>query len=428
MISVLRGRLLGWLPPGRASRCILAVFLIDSVGTGLFLAGSALFFTRVIGLTSAQVGLGLSLAAAVGLLCAVPLGKLADRVGSRRMVIALYLWRGLGFVGYLFVDDVVGFVAVACFLGATYWAIGPIMQAMVGDAEEGPSRVRTMAAVNVVRNAGFAIGALLATLAIASGSADGYRALVLGDAASFFVAAVLLVRTMPARARRAGTRAAKPAEPTVRVRDARYIALAAANGMLFLHTVLLAVGLPLWISTRTEAPTTIVGVVVLLNMVLAITLTVRLSRGVDDVATAATRQHWAGWSLAACCVLVAMTAGAGGAWASVLLLGAAIAMTLGELWQSIGSWGLSYALAPEGQRAYYLTVYRLGEPWVAIAGPAVLTVGVIGAGPVGWLCLAGVFALTGTAVRVIAARGGRAGQGGAGELRPPRAAPADGQA
>jgi MFS family permease len=422
MISVLRSRLLGWLPPGAAGRRFVAIFFIDAVGTGLFLAGSALFFTRVIGLTSAQVGLGLSLSAVVGLLCAVPLGKLADRFGSRRMVIALYAWRGLGFVAYLLVHDVAGFFAVACLLGATQWAVGPIMQALVGDAEEGGSRVRTMAAMSVVRNAGFVIGALLATLAIASASADGYRALVLGDAASFFVAAVLLARTPVARRRRAAEQAPKPA---VRVRDTRYIVLAAANGLLFLHTTLLAVGLPLWISTRTEAPATLLGVVVVLNTVLAIVLGVRLSRGVDGIAAGGARQHWAGWSLAACCVLVALTAGAGGTAASVLLVGAAVALTLGELWQSIGSWSLSYAFAPEDQRAYYLTAYRLGEPCVAIAGPVVLTVGVMGAGSAGWLCLAGVFALTGMAVRAIAARACRAGQGAATELR---VAAADGRA
>jgi MFS family permease len=424
--GAVRSRLFGWLPERRASRRFLAVFFVDAVGTGLFLAGSALFFTRVVGLTSSQVGLGLSLSAVVGLLCAVPLGRLADRFGSRRMVIALYVWRGLGFVAYLFVNDVAGFFAVACFLGATQWAIGPIMQALVGDAEEGASRVRTMAAMNVVRNAGFVIGALLATLAIASGSADGYRSLVLGDAASFFVAGVLLARTPVIRRRRAAAQAPKPA---VRVRDVRYIALAAANGVLFMHTVLLPVGLPLWISTRTDAPATLLGVVVVLNTVLAIALAVRLSRGVDGVAAGGARQHWAGWSLAACCVLVALTVGAGAATASVLLVGAAIALTLGELWQSIGSWSLSYAFAPEDQRAYYLTVYRLGEPCVAIAGPVALTFGVMGAGSTGWLCLAGVFVLAGTGVRAIAARAGRAEQqGGGAELRPRRVASVDGQA
>ena len=399
--DALLARLLGWLPPGRASRRFLVVFFIDSVGTGLFLAGSALFFTRVVGLSSAEVGLGLSLSAVAGLVCSVPLGRIADRFGTRRTVVGVYLWRGSGFIAYLFVDDVPGFIAVACALGIGQWTIGPLVQAMVGAAEEGPSRVRTMAAMNATRNAGFVIGALVGTLAIAADSATGYRALVVGDALSFFFAAALLARS-PAVAARAAAHGA--AEAAVRVVDLRYIALAAANGVLFLHHVLLGVGLPLWIATRTEAPATLVGAVVLLNTVLAITLGVRLSRGADGLLAGGARQHWSGWSLAACCGLLALTAHAGPVAASVLLLGAAAVLTLGELWQSLGAWGLSYALSPEDRRGYYLTVYNLGEPVASIVGPIVLTVAVMEAGATGWLCLAVLFALTGLGVRAIARR------------------------
>jgi MFS family permease len=408
VVLVMRQRLLGWLPESRGSRRFLVVSFVDAIGTGLFLAGSALFFTRVVGLSSAQVGAGLTCGAVAGFACSVALGKLADRVGSRRMVIVLYLWRGSGFVAYLFVDDFVGFVVVASLLGASQWAMGPIIQAMVGAAEEGAIRIRTMAAMNVLRNVGFVIGALLATVAIASGNRYAYRSLIGGDALSFFLAAVLLART-PVRAATAATAAAAARAPgrVLLVRDVRYILLAAGNGVLFLHPVLLSVGLPLWISTRAHAPASLVGVVVVVNTVLAVALGVRLSRGVDGVAAGGARQHWAGWSLAACCVLVSLTAHVGGVLASLLLLAAAAALTLGELWQSTGQWALSYALSPEDRRGYYMTVFNLGEPIAAIAGPVVLTVGVMHAGSAGWLCLGAAFAATGVLVRAVAARAER---------------------
>ena len=106
-------RLMGWVPSGRTSRRLLVLFMIDSVGTGMFLAGSALFFTRVMGLSVGQVGLGLSLAGVTGFVCAVPLGRLADRFGSRRLLVLLYLWRGLGFVAYAVIHDFLAFVVVA---------------------------------------------------------------------------------------------------------------------------------------------------------------------------------------------------------------------------------------------------------------------------------------------------------------------------
>lgn len=399
----LRRVLLGWVPAGGVTRRLLVLFFVDAVGTGMFLAGSALYFTRVIGLSNAEVGLGLSLSAIVGFACSVPAGRLSDRFGARRTLIALYLSRGLGFAAYLFVHDVAGFVAVSCLLGMSQWAAGPLVQALVGAAVDASSRVRTMAAMNAVRNGGFVIGAGLASLAIASGSGLGYRALVAGNALSFFLTTMLLARMRLADARPAARTAAKAARG---LPERTYLLLAGVNGVLFMHTVLLAVGLPLWITTHSAAPPALAGAVVALNTVTAIALGIRLSRGVDGARSGATRHLWSGLSLAGCCAFVAVSDGTGALPASVLLLGAAFCLTLGELWQSTGAWALSYALSPEDRRGYYLTVYNLGEPCSAMLGPLLLTVAVMPAGGAGWLCLAAVFAVTGVAARAIVAEPG----------------------
>jgi MFS family permease len=417
--SKVAARLMTWVPPGRTSRRLLVLFMIDSVGTGLFLAGSALFFTRVMGLSVGQVGLGLSLSGVTGFVCAVPLGRLADRFGSRRLLVLLYLWRGLGFVAYAFIHDFLAFVVIACLLGAAEWAVGPLVRALVATVEpDDGSPVRTMAAMNAVRNVGFTVGALLATAAIASQDPTAYRALVVADAVSFLLAAGLLAR-LPLTV---GPRAVpRTAERSVRVRDPIFLLLTTSNGVLYLHTAVLSVGLPLWISTRTDAPATMVGAVIALNTVLAVVLGLRLSGGSDGVVPAASRQHWAGWCLAACCVLVAVTGSVPSAPASALLLAAAVALTLGEVFQSLGSWGLSYALSPEEQRNYYLTVWNLGDTGATIVGPAVLTAGVLQAGAHGWLVLAGVFALVGMAVPLLARRAGRPSDRARGRVEEPSA-------
>jgi MFS family permease len=424
--DTLRRALFGWLPASAVARRLLVLFLVDAVGTGMFLAGSALFFTRVIGLSNAEVGLGLSLSAIVGFVCSVPVGRLADRFGARRTLIALYLSRGLGFAAYLLVHDVAGFVAVSCVLGASQWAAGPLVQALVGAAVDASSRVRTMAAMNAVRNAGFVAGAGLASLAIASGSGLGYRALVAGNALSFFATTVLLGRTRLADrkpAARTGVRGGG------RLPERRYLLLAGVNGVLFMHTVLLAVGLPLWITTHSAAPAELVGAVVALNTVTAIALGIRLSRGVDGAASGATRHLWAGLSLAGCCAFVALSDGMGAAPASALLLGAAFCLTLGELWQSTGAWALSYALSPEDRRGYYLTVYNLGEPCSAMLGPVLLTVAVMPGGAAGWLCLALVFMMTGVAARaIVGAQASAAGSVAGGRRRWRRVASTEGRA
>jgi MFS family permease len=394
-----RARVTGLLPPGRASRRFLGIALIDSVGTGLFLAGSALFFIRVLELSTVQVGIALSLSGMAGLLFSVPLGRFADRVGGRRVLLALYLYRGLGFLGYLVVHDFTTVLLVACLLGVGERATGPVVQALVGAMDEAESRVRTMAAVNAVRNIGFSIGTLLATAAIAAHSPTAFRGLVLANAVSFFLAALLLTRT-PAPVTRPARRSTP--RPYVRVQDPRYLLLTALNSIIVLHTVVLSVGLPLWIVTRTDAPAVLVGAVMTVNTVLAIVLGMCLGRGSEGIPAAATRQNRAGWCLAACCLLVAPTGHVHAVGASLLLLAAALPLTLGEVWQSLGGWGLSYALSPEHQRNYYLSVYGLGPAVATVVGPAVLTTAVLGGGPVGWLGLGGVFAAAGLAVRAVA--------------------------
>ncbi|MFD0788063.1 MFS transporter, partial [Micromonospora azadirachtae] len=56
------------VPPAGLTRALAVQAMVYAVGSGLFHAGSAVFFTRALGLSAAQVGLGLSIAAGVSLL------------------------------------------------------------------------------------------------------------------------------------------------------------------------------------------------------------------------------------------------------------------------------------------------------------------------------------------------------------------------
>ncbi|MCT9008471.1 MFS transporter [Streptomyces sp. NPDC054766] len=401
----LGARFRSWLPAGHSARRLIAASFVDSVGTGLFIAGSALFFTRVLGLSTVQIGLGLTLAGLAGFLGMVPVGRLADRIGGKRAIVVLYSWRGVCFVVYPFAREPGVFFVVAFLIGIAEWGGGPIVQGIVGAVEGEQTRVRTMAVIASVRNVGFSLGAVLASVALVANSATAFAGLVFADAATFFAAAVLLSR-LPAAAN-ATTGRQRAGKSVMKVHNPLFLALAGLNGVLFLHSILLTVALPLWVVTKTEAPSVVVGAVVVLNTVLVIVLQVRLSGGSSDLPSAARRQQWSGWCLAGCCLLLALSARTGPVWATVLIVAATVALTLGEIWQSVGAWRLSYALAPEDQRGYYLSVYELGTSGISAAGPALLTWSVIGTGDVGWAGLAACFVLTGLAVVVIAGRAGR---------------------
>jgi MFS family permease len=399
-------RLNSWLPPERGIRRLVAGSFVDSLGTGLFLAGSALFFSRVLGLSTVQIGAGLSLGGLAGVLGIVPIGRLADRVGGRRAIVGLYLFRGGCFAVYPFAHQPAVFYVVAFLIGAAEFGGGPITQSLVGAMVTDEDRVRTMGVNATVRNAGFAIGAVLATAAVATQSKTVFAALVFADAATFFGTAALLARLPSAPPRRAPG-AAQPATDQAgkaRVLTPRFLALATINGVLFTHTALLSVGLPLWIVDHTDAPVFVVGTVVVINTLLAITLQVPLGGRLETVRAAASRQRLSGVCLAVTCLLAAAAAHTGAVGASLVMAVAAATLTLGEIWQMAGGWRLAFALAPPHRRASYVAVYEIGPSAATAAGPILLTWAVLRNGTAGWLGLAALFALAAVAV-VLVARG-----------------------
>src|SRR5215216_5862629 len=80
-----RERLTRLVGPTPLVRSLAGQSVLSAFGEGAFLTGSAVFFTVIVGLSAQQVGLGLSFAALVRFAMSVPLGKLADRIGSKEM-------------------------------------------------------------------------------------------------------------------------------------------------------------------------------------------------------------------------------------------------------------------------------------------------------------------------------------------------------
>lgn len=388
-----------WLPDGRAGRIFVLVALIDSLGTGLYLAGSALYLNRAVGLSAGQVGLGLGAGALTGLVATVPSGMVADRLGAKRTLIALQLWRGIWFVAFALVTSFWQFVAVSILLGLADRAVGPLTQAVVGTAVEGASRVKVLALMRSVRNVGFGLGAALSTGLIAFDTAVVYRGMMLADALSFFLAmaALRLVRldaVVPVRRKRVfgGPRA---------LADRPYLVLALLNGVMTVHMALLSVGLPLWLTRHTSAPPSLVGIMMMLNTGMAALLQVWASRGCEDTRVAARRMRAGSLVLAACAALLPLAHGRTPLVAGGVLLFATVLLTLAELWQSGGAWGLSIELAPAEYRAEYLSVFSLGRSVQEIAGPVVVTSLILTYPIPGWLSLAACLVAAGLAVPAV---------------------------
>lgn len=104
------------LPASPVLRALTAVTLVNTFGNGLFFTTSALFFTRSVGMTPEQLGLGLAIAGVCGVAAGPALGLLADRWNARLVLIVALCIEGIAMLGYTKVHSFAGFLPLACLI------------------------------------------------------------------------------------------------------------------------------------------------------------------------------------------------------------------------------------------------------------------------------------------------------------------------
>jgi len=370
--------------PGPARVLALATF-VNTTGNGLFLTGSVLFFTRVIGLSPAQVGLGLSAAGLCGMVAGIPLGHFADRRGPREVLIALTLAEGILMAAYLLVGSFAAFVVLVCVETAVDRGANAVRQALIANMSQGEDRVRVRAYLRSFSNVGLSLGSLFAGVAIHLDTRAAYFALLLGNAVSYVVTALVL-RHLPHVAPL--PRSDGPRMPVFR--DRPYLAFAALNGLLSMHFFMLEIAVPLWIVRDTAAPRWMVAVVFLVNTVVVALFMVKASGGTDTVASSAQVVRRSGLYIGAACVLFGLAGQRAVGVTIVLLLLAALVHVVGEMRHSAGSWGVSFGLPPDHLQGQYAGVNSAAFGLSASFAPLVMTT-VVAAGVAGWLGLAMLF-------------------------------------
>jgi MFS family permease len=397
-------RLLGLDVP-RESRLLVFIGFVDAIGTGLYLAGSAVFFTLSAGLSVAEVGIGLTVANACGLVMLTPIGMLADRIGPRMASILLHYWRGAGFIAYAFVHDFGTYVIVASCVGIATRAIDPVSQMYVDRHIGKDLRMRVLSVMRVVYNIGFSLGGVLTTVILVVGTRAAFLVIVLGNGATFLLAGFLLARVPLLADDPPGRKTAKGWPRSLR--QGRYLVVTGLNAVLVLNAVILTLGIPLWVAASTDAPTAVVAPLMVLNTVLVVLLQVRLSKGTDTREGGVRAMRRSAFALAACTAVLALSGLLDPVGAVIAIVVAVVILTFGELWLFAGRLSVSYSLAPRERQGEYLSVFWLGSAASLMVGPALITVGVLGNGPFGWLGLSVVFLATGLCVGPAVAAAGR---------------------
>lgn len=379
------------LPPPGPLRPLALATLLSRVGNGLLMTISVLYFNRIIGLSIAQVGLGLTIAGLFGLLASIPFGHLADRRGPRTLFVVLSLFLSVLALLYLAIDTFWQFLVVATVIAILDRGSNAVRFALIAAVTQGSqARVAARAYLRSMTNIGVTAGAGLGAIALSFGTATSYHLMfcvyvVLGVISALVVLAVPRVKPLP-----------KADGPVwVALRDRGYLAVAGLNAAISIHYSVIDVAIPLWVVDHTDAPHWAAALPLMVNAAGVAVLQVRASRGIVDTASAARATRIAGLLLLAAMVLFATASAGDAVVAIIVLVVAALVQVAGELLQSSGSFLLGFDLAAEQAQGQYQGVWNTSTSVSSMLAPTVMALLPLGLGVAGWIILGVWFAVVG---------------------------------
>ena len=382
------------LPETHAGRVMAAATVVTTVGSGAFLVVAVLYFTRIVGLTPGQVGIGMSIAGFAGLVSGVPMGHLGDRYGARELLIALMVLAAPVAASVALVQNVWQFVLVASALAVLERGSAAVRAGLIASMTSGAGRIRIRAYLRSVTNIGMAVGAGIGAVALVFDTRTAYVTLLLLNGASYLIAAVVL-RSHPSVA---------PAPRSdsgpvwIVFRDRPYVVVTLLMATMAMQYSILDVGIPLWVDRYTDAPTWIVAVLFVINTGMVVLFQVSVSRRVEDVSAAIRAVSTSGVVFFVACGTFALAAEGGTALAVVLLLAGGFIHATGELLQAAAQFCLSQDLAAAHAQGQYQGLASTGFSLSAMLAPTVITFLPIMPGPPGWWILGGIFVLIGLAL------------------------------
>lgn len=355
----------------RGGAVLIGALAVDSIGNGLFLPLSLVYFVELTAVPLALVGVLLSVAGAVTLPVPVWAGTLADRFGALVVVVTAQALQAVGFLAYAWVTGPVGIlvssvlvaVGVRFFWSAVFTAIAD----HVDGSATALSRDTWYALANGARTAGLAAGGLGTGIVVADGREATYRVVAFAAAACFATAAVLIavfVRTGPARHH----------EPLARsgyatlLRDRPYLALIALNTVYALSSMMLGLAIPTVVLVGLDGPAWLTSGLLAGNAVLIAVLSApvvrRLQRFRRTRLIAVAAALWVGW----CASLALLPPGRLG-WVVPVLVGGTLLYTAAELVHGPVSTALAAAAAPGAARGRYLATFQYSFAVASIIAP-----------------------------------------------------------
>lgn len=399
------GRLSRLIPARGPGRTLYWATLVNTVGTGMYITSSAIFFVKYLGLPAGRVGLALSVGGVLGMAAGLPVGRIADRHGPRLVFVGALLVQAAAMALLVLTTSFWVFAADAAVAGlaatSTSAARGPLIRAAGASGTQGASILR--AHLRAVGNIGVTLGGSVGGLVIALDDRSLYPLLVWGNAASFVLCALLGLRlpataTSPSPSPRGAESAAERGGV---LRDARYLGITAVSLVMMLQYPVLPLVLPLWVYAHTSLPHWLVATAIPINTLMVAGLQMRITRGVEGTAAAARLMPRAGVAFLVGFALLALIGTLPTPAGAAVLVLAVVVYTIGEILQGTSSYELSLNLAPPDAVGAYYGLYTTGTQLGRAISAGVVSVLCLDFGAPGWILLGALMTAAGLATPAI---------------------------
>ncbi|GAB3836333.1 hypothetical protein GCM10029963_00090 [Micromonospora andamanensis] len=129
---------------------LTASLVFVSIGSGLFLPLSLVFFVELTDIRLSMLGVLVGLAGFTSVPVPAVAGRLADRYGARRLVLVAQGIQALAYLGYAFARDPLSVFAVTAIMsigGRLFWST--IFAALADHAQDGPRQQHWFALANI---------------------------------------------------------------------------------------------------------------------------------------------------------------------------------------------------------------------------------------------------------------------------------------
>ncbi|WP_217548938.1 MFS transporter [Streptomyces sp. GbtcB6] len=368
--------------------------LVRTVGTGLVLSLTTLYFVSVVKVSPAQLGIGLTIAGLLALLVSYPAGVAADRFGARTMTVAAGMTQGLATASYALVTSVPWFMVAACAVAVAEAAATSARGALVSQVLPRATRAGARGLMRATNNVGLTVGAGLGALVLLDPVRTSFVVGLLGAGLMQIGGALVCLRF-----REVASETDRSQVTAKGHRDLPVLGLVLVNGVLAMNQGVLFVVLPVWLVSRTDIQESFFSGIIVINTVFVVLFQTKVAWAGETLGGASRSLVVCAIGLGVTCLFFGAAADVGvGAGIALLVVGA-VTHVVAEMALAGGSWGAATALSPDHLHGQYLGLFSSAAQIGKALTPVTALALVSALGVTGWVILSALFFVAALLVR-----------------------------